>query len=135
MVAHGKLEQFHMGQEGWESYKECLQQYFVANDIAEADKQRAILLSACGQSTYKVLRNLVAPKKPGECAYKDILEHLRCYYSPKPSIIVQQRKFNTHYRQQGESVAKFMTELRQIAQFVAMAKPSKICFVIAWCVG
>ena len=87
MAAHGKLEQFHMGQEGWESYKECLQQYFVANDIAEADKQRAILLSACGQSTYKVLRNLVAPKKPGECAYKDILEHLRCYYSPKPLII------------------------------------------------
>ena len=48
MAAHGKLEQFHMGQEGWESYKECLQQYFVANDIAEADKQRAIFLSACG---------------------------------------------------------------------------------------
>ena len=135
MAAHGKLKQFHMGQEGWESYKQCLQQYFVANNIAESDKQRAILLSVCGQSTYKVLRNLVAPKKPGECAYKDILGHLRCYYSPKPSIIVQQCKFNTRYRQQGESAAKFMAELRQIAQFVAMAKPLKICFVIAWCVG
>ena len=86
-------------------------------------------------STYKVLRNLMAPKKPGEYVYKDILEHLRCYYSPKPLIIVQQCKLNTRYRQQGESVAKFMAELRQIAQFVAMAKPSKICFVIAWCVG
>ena len=56
-----------MGQEDWESYEERLQQYFVANDIAEAEKQRAILLSVCGQSTYNVIRNLVAPKKPGEC--------------------------------------------------------------------
>ena len=48
MVAHGKLEQFHMGQEDWESYEECLQQYLVANDIAEAEKQRAILFSVCG---------------------------------------------------------------------------------------
>ena len=95
MAAHGKLEQFHVGQEDWESYEERLQQYFVANDIAEAEKQRAILLSACGQSTYKVIRNLVAPKKPGECEYKAILEHLRRYYSPKPSIIVQRCKFVT----------------------------------------
>ena len=122
MAAHGKLEQFHVGQEDWESYEEHLQQYFVANDKAEAEKQRAILLSACGQSTYKVIRNLVAPKKPGECEYKAILEHLRRYYSPKPSIIVQRCKFNTRYRQQGESVAKFVAELRQIAQFCGYGK-------------
>ena len=111
MAAHGKLEQFHVGQEDWETYEERLQQYFVANDIVEAEKQRAILLSARGQSTYKVIRNLVAPKKLGECEYKAILEHLRCYYSPKLSIIVQRCKFNTRYRQQGESVAKFVPEL------------------------
>ena len=79
MAAHGKLEQLHMGKEGWESYKECLQQYFLANDIAEADKQRAILLSACGQSTYKVLRNLVAPKKPEECALMQIVSGARTF--------------------------------------------------------
>ena len=98
-----------------------MQQYFVANNIAEAEKQRAIL-SVCGQSTYKVIRNLMAPKKPGECEYKAIFEHLRRYYSPKPSIIVQRCKFNTRYRQQGESVAKFVAELRQIAQFCGYGK-------------
>ena len=60
MAAHGKLDQFQ-GQEDWESYEERLQQYFVANDIKDAEKQRVILLSTCGQSTYKVIRNLVAP--------------------------------------------------------------------------
>ena len=53
----------------------------------------------------------MAPKKPGECEYKAILKHLRCSYNPKLSIIVQQCKFNTRYRQQGESVAKFVAEL------------------------
>ena len=80
-------------------------------------RNRASLLSTCGQSTYKVICNLVAPTKPGECEYKTILEHLKCYYSPKPSIIVQRCKFNTRYRQQEESIAKFVAKLRHIAQF------------------
>ena len=42
MAAHGKLEQFHVGQEDWESYEERLQQYFVANDIVEAKKHRGL---------------------------------------------------------------------------------------------
>ena len=44
MAAHGKLEQFHVGQEDWESYEERLQQYFVANDIMEAEEQRLSFL-------------------------------------------------------------------------------------------
>ena len=122
MAAHGKVEQFHVGQEDWESYKERLQQYFVANSIAEAEKQRAILLSTCGQSTYKVIRNLVVPNKSGECENKAILEHWRLYYSPKLSIIAQQCKFNTRYRKQGESIAKFVVELWQIVQFCGYGK-------------
>ena len=96
MAAHGKLEQFHIGQEDWDSYEEHLQQYFMENDIEEAKKQRAIL-TACEQATHKVILNLVALKKPGEYAYKDILEHLRCYYSPKPLMIIQHCKFNMRY--------------------------------------
>ena len=70
MAAHGKLDQFYMGQDDWESYEERLQQYFVVNNVRNAEKQRAILLSMCGQSTYKVIHNFVAPTKPGECEYK-----------------------------------------------------------------
>ena len=38
MAAHGKLEQFHVGQEGWELYKERLQQYFVAKEHSGSQK-------------------------------------------------------------------------------------------------
>ena len=54
MAAHGKLESFHEGQDDWESYEERLQQYFVANDIEDAMKQRAILLGV-------ILEHLPAP--------------------------------------------------------------------------
>ena len=46
MAAYDKLEQFRAGDEDWEFYEEH-SQYFVANDIKEAEKQRAIFLSVC----------------------------------------------------------------------------------------
>jgi len=51
-----------------------LQQNFVANDMKDAYKCHAILLSACEQLTYKVIRNLVTPKKPAESKNDDITE-------------------------------------------------------------
>jgi len=50
---HGE---FNSTQEDWTSYTERLQQYFTANDIAEA-KHRAILLSACGIATYLLINS------------------------------------------------------------------------------
>ena len=35
------------------SYTERLEHYFEANDVNSAEKQRAILLSGCGASTYQ----------------------------------------------------------------------------------
>ena len=110
------MEEFNCRQEDWESYEERLQQYFVANGVEDANKRCEILLSACRQQTYKVIRNLVAPKKPAECKFEDITGHLARYFSPKPSIIVQRFKFNSRCRQQGEGIAKFVAELRHIAQ-------------------
>ena len=98
MAAHGKLEQFHIGQEDWDSYEEHLKQYFMANNIEKTKKQRAIL-RACEQATYKVILSLVALKKPKKCAYKDVVEHSRCYYSPKPLMIIQHCIFNMRYQQ------------------------------------
>jgi len=61
MAAHGKLEEFNSQHEDWESYEERLEQYFIANAMEEADKRRAILLSACGHKKFATLwqqRNL-----------------------------------------------------------------------------
>ena len=57
MVTHGSIGEFQHTQEPWQSYVERLQQYFVANDVDAAEKQRAILLSIVGGKTYQLIRN------------------------------------------------------------------------------
>ena len=63
-VLHGSIAEFHRSEEDWTIYSERLQHYFTANDITDDDKKRAILLSVCGSSTYRLIRNLVAPEQP-----------------------------------------------------------------------
>eukprot|EP00731_Ephydatia_muelleri_P001691 Em0001g1691a len=57
MSRHGTIEEFDGATEDWTAYSERLEQYFVANDVDEAAKKRAILLSVCGASTYKTRQN------------------------------------------------------------------------------
>ena len=42
---------------------------------------------------------------------------LQAVHSPKPSEIVQTCKFNSRYRNPGESVSMFVSELRSLAEF------------------
>ena len=58
MAQHSSVGPFDRGKEDWTACTERLEQYFAANDVKDATKQRAILLSACGVRTYQVIRNL-----------------------------------------------------------------------------
>ena len=42
----------------WNLYAERLDHYLAANDVANAEKKRPILLSSCGASMYKLIMNL-----------------------------------------------------------------------------
>ena len=109
---HGTIGEFNSTQEDWASYTERLQQYFAANNVAE-DKQKAILLSACGIATYRLIKNLMAPVNPADkvVTFAQLVKLVRDHHNPKPSVIVERFRFNTRSRQQGESVANFIAEL------------------------
>jgi hypothetical protein len=49
--ATATIAPFDRATEDWTSYTERLEQYFAANDVESAAKQRAILLSVCGAQT------------------------------------------------------------------------------------
>ena len=49
---HGSLGKFDLTKGDWKSYIEQAKQYFAANDITDGGKQRAILLSSCGDASY-----------------------------------------------------------------------------------
>ena len=75
MATHGNFGAFDYGTEEWMAYYERLEQYFFANDVEDAGKQRAILLSVCGPSMYQLIRNVVTSK----AWFTSFLLALRCY--------------------------------------------------------
>ena len=112
----GQIADFEESKEEWPLYAERLEQYFAANGVDDADTQRALLLSVIGACTYRTLRSLVAPLKPKEKSADKILQTLTEHFDPKPSVIVQQFRFNSRSRQEGESVAKFTAELQRLSE-------------------
>ena len=116
MAYLGTVSEFSSNQETWTAYVERLEQYLAANKIEDPDQQRAILLSVCGPATYRLIRNLVSPKKPTELKFSEIVEHVQKHHDPKPSVIVQRYRFNSRNRQSGESVAVYVAELQHLSE-------------------
>jgi len=47
--------------------------YLVANNIDDAAKKRAVLLTVGGPKTYHVIRDLIAPKSPSADEFDEIV--------------------------------------------------------------
>ena len=93
-----------------------MEHFFVANAIVEPERKRAVFLSVIGASTYKVLRSLLSPNKPGDKEYTELVQKLSQHFSPPPSEIVEQTKFHSRFRKPGESVASFVAQLRSLSE-------------------
>ena len=117
----GRVDAFEENTETWEHYTERLGHYFDANGIGyesgdDKAKRRAILLSVCGSKVYKLMCDLLAPAKPKEKAYQELVKLIQDHLAPKPSEIVQRFKFNNRFRNEGESLADFVAALRNLAE-------------------
>ena len=112
----GKIDEFDRSKEEWPQYVERLGHFFDANDIASADKKRSVFLAMVGPTTYKLLHNLLAPDKPGDKSYTQLVTTLTNHFNPTPSEAVQRYKFNTRVRKPGESVSTYISELRSLAE-------------------
>ena len=111
MAVHGTISAFDPSIESWSAYVERWSHYFVANDIATPEKKWAILLSACGPATYKLIRSLLPAGALDTTSYDDLVVLVKNYYELKPSPIVQRYKLNTLVGQPGESIARYVASL------------------------
>ena len=115
MVSIGKLEAFEGSSKEWASYVERFEQFLVANGIEEPKKIVATFLTVIGSKTYDLLKDIVAPTKPSELKFEEILAALNKHYDPKPLVIAE--RFNFHKRNQlpDESIAEYCAALRKHA--------------------
>ena len=109
-AAFGQVGPFEQEQEDWVSYTERLQHFFLANKI-EGKQRLSVFLSTIGAPTYKILRSIVAPDKPGDKDLDALMEALKDYFCPKLSQIMQRFKFNSRNRLPGESIAQYVANL------------------------
>ena len=115
MVSVGKLERFDGGPQEWASYVERFEQFLVADDITETKKVMATFLTAVGAKTYELLKDIVAPAKPSELKFEEVVEHLNKHYDPKPLVIAERFKFHKRNQQADESITEYCAALRKHA--------------------
>ena len=112
-----QVGEFDTKLESWEQYAEKLGHFLDANGIEDATKKRSVFLSVIGPTTYKVLASLIAPEKPGDKDYEELVKVLKEHHNCTLSDIVQRYKFHTRTRQPSESTTQFVAELRALAQY------------------
>ena len=99
------MGEFDPSKEEWDQYAERMGHFFEANAIESADRRKASFLTLIGAPAYKLLGSLIAPDKPADKTYNDLVAVIKQHYCPKTAVVVQRFKFNSRVRQTGESVA------------------------------
>ena len=112
----GKFDSFDGSLESWSEYQERLEQHFLANDVDQAEKKRALLLSLCGRMTFKLARNLCAPAKLSDKTFEEICYLLKNHFEPQTSEIVRRFQFNNRVRRAGETVSQFLAGLKDLSE-------------------
>ena len=88
-------------------------QYFLANDIADGQKQVAVFLTVIGAETYSLLRNLMAPEKPSSKPITDLISILKKHLNPQPIVIAERFKCYERNQQPDE----YLDALRKLTEY------------------
>lgn len=111
----GKIGQFDVEKDNWDSYVDRLGQYFVANDVKPA-VQVATLITVIGGDAYDLMVNLCTPVKPSEKTYNELVEIMKGHLQPKPSVLAERFKFRQRNQRNEESVAEYAAELKKLTK-------------------
>ena len=112
----GSIGEYCAGKEEWSQYAERLDHFLAANSIKDA-KKKDVFLAVIGPPIHKLLKSLVAPAKPGEKEYNQLVQVLTQHFELAPSEIMRRYHFNSCIQRRGESVATYISELRGLEQF------------------
>ncbi len=116
MATHGSIGPFDLSNGDWKSYVEWIELHFTANDIAYAAECRAILLSSCGELTYRRIKDVLSPRAPTDVGFVNLCTAMAAHLQSKLSEIVERFRFNTRVRHSHESIAMYIAQLKRIAE-------------------
>ena len=112
----GHIEPFNNEKENWDSYVQRFNHYLLANDIEDENTMVSVFLTIIGSKTYKLLRNLVAPGKPADLKYQELVEILGKHFNPAPLLIAKRFHFHNQNQNEAEGVADYAAVLKKYAE-------------------
>ena len=118
--AYGSISELMLESDDVTEWVERLEQWFIANSITDAEKQRALLLSNIGARGYKLLRSL-SQNQPTAKSYSELKKLLLDHINPKPNVIAQRFAFYKRDRRAGETVKDYIAELRRLSEHCEFA--------------
>ena len=111
----GHLQEFDATTCEWSIYKKRLSNYFLANDITDVDKMRAILLNMLCEDAYKLIYNLLFPTSPEETTYVDLVKKLDEHFKSAQAIFAARFKFYNAKKSPEESAKEWSVRLCSLA--------------------
>ena len=102
--------------QNWSFLKAQYENYEVATSLnkKQDDIRVATLLSLMGKECFRVYTHLDIAEEDRKKVDK-ILQALERHFEPTRNVIYERYKFNTCEQDQGETVAQYITKLRQLA--------------------
>lgn len=110
----GSIEHFTAGDD-FKDYVDRMEHIYAVNKTTNEDKV-SLLVSLGGPELFRIIKLVVAPKKPKEYSYVELIKALSNYFEPKRNTIGE--RFIFHRRQQNadESVCDYIVEIKALSQ-------------------
>ncbi|XP_075976035.1 uncharacterized protein LOC142976511 [Anticarsia gemmatalis] len=110
----GQLEYFDINTKQWSVYISRLKQYIVLNEIKN-ELHVALLITAVGDDTYTLMRDLCAPVDPENKTFEELVNIISEYIDPQASNITERLAFRSRSQRPEESVTDYLQGLKQLA--------------------
>ena len=106
----------------WKKWSSRLENLFVALDIKDEARKKALLLHYGGEQLSDIFATL---EEEADVSYKLTKVKLDAYFEPKVNLTYETYNFRMLCQEEGESIDKFVTRLRESAARCKFHDPSR----------
>ena len=96
----------------WEEWIDTLEMFFIASDIHDTKRMRALLLYLVGKDLQKIHRTL----NDESDTYEKAKELLDSYFKPKANVTFERNKFYNLHQMENETISAFVTRLKDASR-------------------
>lgn len=113
----GSVPHFDHEVNDWNIFQNQMEQFFIANSIADAIKKKAIFLTSISEKSYVLLQNLINPLKAESAAttFDICVNAMQNHFKPLASGFAERYKFYNASKNSEESVNEWAVRVRSLA--------------------